>query len=117
MTAVDKKLAGASKDSFTKKCVNDASETKNRQQSVFSAWQSINRTLLSVLSCVQSERGNASFQLLGSGRFGADCIAVRCGCNAGTGFAGDSHQPMLRFARVPASRCDTNANAVRRVHN
>src|SRR6266550_4051571 len=39
MAAADKKLAGASKDSFTKKCVNDASETKNRQQSVFSAWQ------------------------------------------------------------------------------
>jgi hypothetical protein len=42
MAAADKKLAGASKDSFTKKCVNDASETKNRQQSVFSAWQSVN---------------------------------------------------------------------------
>jgi len=44
-----------------------------------------NPTLLSVLSCVRSERGNASFNLFGSSRFDTDCIAVHCGCNVGAG--------------------------------
>src|SRR5262249_25526319 len=57
------------------------------------------------------ERVNASYQLFSSGRFGADCAAVRCERNVGEGFVSDCHQPTLWSARAdcPASRYGTDS--------
>jgi hypothetical protein len=66
-----------------------------------------------VFSCVQSERGNACFNLFGSGRFGADCIAVRCGCNAGARIACVTNQrsglPEAQYHNATRTLTDTSA--------